>query len=150
MGTARRIVGRVCLAVWLVGYMDVRFEYDRCIADAIRGFVLRALPGYDDGDVSYSIRGDASGDEEAYDVYASFEVDDGVADLHLRMVACPHAPGDYPDAHARVALIEATRDVQDVDGFHVRTEVWDDAAGRWEPFPEGPDLVVIDGGKSPR
>lgn len=95
--------------------MGVRFEYDRCIADVIRRFVLQALPGYGGGDVSYSVR-DGEGGGESYDVYASFEVADGVVDLHLRMVACPSALGDCPDARARVALIEAARDVQDDDG----------------------------------
>ena len=130
--------------------MDVRFEYDRCIADAIRGFALRALPEYGGGDVSYSVRGDAAGDGEAYDVYASFEVADGVVDLHLKMVACPRALGDHPDARARVALVEAARDVQDGSRFHARTDVWDDAAGTWKEFRGDPELVVIDGGKSRR
>lgn len=32
----------------------------------------------------------------------------------------------------------------------MRTEAWNDETGRWEPFPEDPDLVVIDGGNPSR
>lgn len=130
--------------------MEVRFEYDRCIRREIESFADRAARGCGDDVVSYSIGHGHSIEDDARDVYATFRMDDGAIDLHLRMVPERRGILDFPDARARTEVLEATRDVQDADGFHVRTEVWDDAEGRWEPFPEGPGLVVVDGGRSPR
>lgn len=125
-----------------------RFKYDREIALWLSDFIGRALPRtcFPD-DVFFDILpSEPRIDAGAYRVFMTLDVDGGMVDIAVTLVVPCFGPpaGDPP----RFEDPEVTWDVQDGDGVHIRTLVWDEAARSWDELDipaDGPEMGERDG-----
>lgn len=124
------------------------FKYDGEIALWLSSFMARALPGTPlPEDVPYRL---SPGEEvpyaESHRLFMTLDVDGGMVDIAVTLVVPCFGPpaGDPP----RFEDPEVTWDVQDVDGAHIRTLVWDEAARSWDGLDipaDGPEMEQRDG-----
>lgn len=125
-----------------------RFKYDREIALWLSDFIGRALPRtcFPD-DVFFDILpSEPRIDAGAYRVFMTLDVDGGMVDIAVTLVVPRFGPpaGDPP----RFEDPEVTWDVQDGDGAHIRTLVWNEAASSWDELDitaDGPEMEQRDG-----
>lgn len=108
------------------------FKYDGEITLWLSSFMARALPGTPlPEDVPYRLSpGGGVVDAEAHRLFMTLDVDGGMVDMAVTLVVPCFGPpaGDPP----RFEDPEVTWDVQDGDGAHIRTLVWDEAARSWD------------------
>ncbi len=124
------------------------FKYDGEITLWLSSFMARALPGTPlPEDVPYRL---SPGEEvpyaESHRLFMTLDVDGGMVDIAVTLVVPCFGPpaGDPP----RFEDPEVTWDVQDVDGAHIRTLVWDEAARSWDELDipaDGPEMEQRDG-----
>ena len=111
------------------------FKYDGEITLWLSSFMARALPGTPlPEEVPYRL---SPGEEVPYA---------GMVDIAVTLVVPCFGPpaGDPP----RFEDPEVTWDVQDGDGAHIRTLVWDEAARSWDELDitaDGPEMEQRDG-----
>lgn len=124
------------------------FKYDGEIALWLSSFMARALPGTPlPEEVPYRL---SPGEEvpyaETHRLFMTLDVDGGMVDIAVTLVVPRFGPpaGDPP----RFEDPEVTWDVQDGDGAHIRTLVWDEAARSWDELDitaDGPEMEQRDG-----
>lgn len=129
---------------------SAHFKYEREITVWLSGFIGRALPG---ACFPYEVNFDIfqvkpSSTSTSYHLYMTLDVGNGQIDIEATMVV----RGSTALACAPFLFegIKATRDVQDVEGTHLKTLIWDDAEARWlELSSPIPAFSIIDGGLHP-
>lgn len=124
------------------------FKYDGEITLWLSSFMARALPGTPlPEEVPYRL---SPGEEvpyaETHRLFMTLDVDGGMVDIAVTLVVPCFGPpaGDPP----RFEDPEVTWDVQDGDGAHIRTLVWDEAARSWDELDitaDGPEMEQRDG-----
>lgn len=124
------------------------FKYDGEITLWLSSFMASALPGTPfPEDVPYRLSPcEGVVDAEAHRLFMTLDVDGGMVDIAVTLVVpCVGPPaGDPP----RFEDPEVTWDVQDGDGAHIRTLVWDEAARSWDELDitaDGPEMEQRDG-----
>lgn len=119
------------------------FKHDGEITLWLSSFMARALPGIPlPEEVPYRLSpGEDIIDAETHRLFMTLDVDGGMVDIAVTLVVpCfgPPAGGD-----PRFEDPEITWDVQDGDGAHIRTLVWDEAARSWDELnitADGPEM----------
>ncbi len=122
------------------------FKYDREITLWLSEFMGRALPGTCfPEEVPYCLcDGDDLLDSETHRLFMTLDVDGGMVDIAVTLVI---PVLDHDGRGPRFEDPEITRDVQDADGAHLGTLVWDDPEGRWLELGDPlAGLSVLDGG----
>lgn len=124
------------------------FKHDGEITLWLSSFMARALPGIPlPEEVPYRLSpGEDIIDAETHRLFMTLDVDGGMVDIAVTLVVPRFGPpaGDPP----RFEDPEVTWDVQDGDGAHIRTLVWDEAAHSWDELDipaDGPEMEQRDG-----
>ena len=124
------------------------FKYDGEITLWLSSFMASALPGTPfPEDVPYRLSPcEGVVDAEAHRLFMTLDVDGGMVDIAVTLVVPCFGPpaGDPP----RFEDPEVTWDVQDGDGAHIRTLVWNEAASSWDELDitaDGPEMEQRDG-----
>lgn len=123
------------------------FKYDREITLWLSEFMGRALPGIAfPEEVAFDLDPcEPMLDARAYCLFMTLDLEGGPVDIAVTMVVRDF--GSLMGIGPCFENPEITRDVQDADGVHLKTLVWNAAEGTWLEMDDRlARLSVLDGG----